>query len=91
MSLYRDYLQGYQTLYVNTYIGLNQIVVRTYSVAATQDFLYKLSRFLASTGRNQSFEFNNSSNYKYPNGTYDYDKIKGATSQFFGQACDNVS
>lgn len=32
MSLYRDYLQGYQTLYVNTYIGLNQIVFRTYSV-----------------------------------------------------------
>lgn len=31
MYLYRDYLQGYQTLYVNTYIGLNQIVFRTYS------------------------------------------------------------
>nr|XP_034302598.1 choline transporter-like protein 2 isoform X2 [Crassostrea gigas] len=54
-------------------------------------FWLTVAVFLASTGRNQSFEFNNSSNYKYPNGTYDYDKIKGATSQFFGQACDNTS
>lgn len=45
-------------------------------------FWLTVAVFLASTGRNQSFEFNNSSNYKYPNGTYDYDKIKGATSQF---------
>jgi hypothetical protein len=48
-----------------------------------------LSRFLASTGRNQSFEFNNSSEYRYPNGTYNIEGIKSASSQFFGEACDN--
>ncbi|XP_061169654.1 choline transporter-like protein 2 isoform X3 [Saccostrea echinata] len=52
-------------------------------------FWLTVAVFLASTGRNQSFEFNNSSEYKDANGSYDYDKIKRATGQFIGEACDN--
>ncbi|XP_048772751.2 choline transporter-like protein 2 isoform X2 [Ostrea edulis] len=56
---------------------------------AVVGFWLTVAVFLASTGRNQSFEFNNSTEYKFPNGSYNYDSIKSASSQFFGAACDN--
>ncbi|XP_022324457.1 choline transporter-like protein 2 isoform X2 [Crassostrea virginica] len=55
-------------------------------------FWLTVAVFLASTGRNQSFDFNNnSSEYRYPNGSYNYENIQKATSAFFGKACDNTS
>ena len=48
-------------------------------------------RYLASTGRAQSFAFNNKSVYAYPNGTWKFDEITSATSQLFGEVCDDTS
>ncbi|KAK3087196.1 hypothetical protein FSP39_002993 [Pinctada imbricata] len=49
--------------------------------------------FLASTGRNQSFDVNknNSEYYNATSGTWNFDSIKSSTSQFFGEACDASS
>ena len=50
--------------------------------------LNKLTRFLASTGRTQTFDYNNNSEYM-TNGSYDYSKIKSASGQFFDTACSS--
>ncbi|XP_076091061.1 choline transporter-like protein 2 [Mytilus galloprovincialis] len=47
--------------------------------------------YLASTGRAQSFAFNNKSVYAYPNGSWKFDEITSATSQLFGEVCDDNS
>ncbi|CAG2231424.1 SLC44A2_4_5 [Mytilus edulis] len=47
--------------------------------------------YLASTGRAQSFAFNNKSVYAYPNGSWKFDEITSATSQLFGEVCDDTS
>lgn len=47
-------------------------------------FWITVAVFLASTGRNQTFEFNNKTEYTYSNGTWKYDEIKSATARYFG-------
>ncbi|CAG2231422.1 SLC44A2_4_5 [Mytilus edulis] len=40
--------------------------------------------FLASTGRSQTFEFNNKTEYQFDNHTWDYSKIQKASSKYLG-------
>ncbi|CAC5373360.1 SLC44A2_4_5 [Mytilus coruscus] len=47
-------------------------------------FWITVAVFLASTGRNQTFEFNNKTEYQFDNHTWDYSKIQKASSKYLG-------
>ncbi|XP_076091063.1 choline transporter-like protein 2 isoform X1 [Mytilus galloprovincialis] len=47
-------------------------------------FWITVAVFLASTGRNQTFEFNNKTEYQFDNDTWDYSKIQKASSKYLG-------